>query len=54
MVVGKKDVELIFFEDEEIAEQGFSLRRMVIAGIVMVGFFVVLWVIYSMVLKKYL
>jgi hypothetical protein len=54
MVVGEKDVELIFFEDEEIAEQGFSLRRMVIAGIVMVSFFVVLWVIYSMVLKKYL
>jgi muramoyltetrapeptide carboxypeptidase len=54
MVVGKDVVELSFLEDDDTAEHGFSLRRMVIAGLVMIGFFVVLWVIYSLVLKKYL
>lgn len=54
LISGEEEISLIFCAGEGAEEQGFSMRRVIVSGLVMAGFFVVIWVLYSMVLKKYL
>ncbi len=53
-IVGKEEVELRFMDNKGDEKDFFSMRRMIVAGAVMVSFFVIIWMLYSMVLKKYL